>query len=375
MPAQKTNSIEVKRVNRNRIYCYLYKKEQLSKQDIAYALKMSLPTVTQNIKELQELGLIEETGTLESTGGRKARAISFKSNARFAIGLDVTKNHISVVLVDLGGNVIENQHFNHPFINRRDYFEEVGRLIRQFVDELHIEHSKILGVGIAVPAIVSEDQQLVTYSPILGFTGGTLKSFAEFIPYPCMLCNDANAAGTAELWSEGEMKDMVYLSLNDTVGGAVLVDGKLCFGKNQRGGALEHMTIVPGGKTCYCGQQGCLDAYCSAHILAESAGGKLENFFANLERGSQRHRKVWDEYLQMLTLATNNLRMIFDCNIILGGHVGSYLDDYIDQLREIAAKRNTFEQDGSYLQVCDYKVEATAVGAALMYITPFIRDF
>ena len=66
--------------------------------------------------------------------------------------------------------------------------------------------------------------------------------------------------------------------------------------------------------------------------------------------------------------------MLFDCNVILGGYVGSYIDEYIDVIRDMVAKRNTFEVDGSYLKPCSYKLESIAVGAALMHIKKFIDN-
>ncbi len=372
--AQNTGGLAIREFNRNRIYRYLYDNGQSSKQDIAQALKISLPTVTQNIKELLQMELIEENGTFESTGGRKARAIVIKNDSRFAVGLDVTKNHLGIVAVDVKGNVIRNERIRFPFVNELRYFREVGEIIKRFTKDCAIDSKKILGVGIAVPAIVSQDGGVLTYSPILGFTGGTLQSFSQFISYPCKLCNDANAAGKAELWNTAQIKDMVYLLLNNSVGGAVLVDGSLCFGKNQRTGEFGHITVIPEGELCYCGQKGCVDAYCNSRILSDSAGGKLEYFFELLKQGSALHTEIWKKYLYHLTLAINNLRMVFDCDIILGGYVGSYMDDYIDVLRGLVAKKNTFEYDGTYLKACQYKLEATAVGSALMFISSFLGE-
>lgn len=75
----------------------------VSNPDISYALKMSLPTVTQLTKELLEKGFIEENGELQSTGGRRAKALSAAVNVRQAVGIDITKNHISFVLTNLTG--------------------------------------------------------------------------------------------------------------------------------------------------------------------------------------------------------------------------------------------------------------------------------
>lgn len=112
---EKASNIDVKRINRNRIFRLIYNNEKISKQDIAYRLGMSLPTVTQNLKILKEQGLIEEDGVLESTGGRKAKAISCIKNARFAVGLNITKNHISIVLINLNGDIVKKSSYIQIF--------------------------------------------------------------------------------------------------------------------------------------------------------------------------------------------------------------------------------------------------------------------
>jgi predicted NBD/HSP70 family sugar kinase len=374
MPDRGVNSIEVKKINRNAIYKFLYKHEPISVQEIAYTLNLSLPTVTQNLKELNERSLIVETGLFESTGGRKAKAICYNSVAKYSVGLDITRNHVGIVIIDLSGKVIKNLRIHFPFVNSKAYFEGVGNFVKDFIAESKIDSSKILGVGIALPAILSEDKQTIDYATVIDFQGGSVKSFKEFIPYPCVLINDANAGGIAELWGEGNTVDVVYLSLNNSVGGSFIVGKNIYSGQNQRGGEFGHMTIVPDGRRCYCGQKGCADAYLSAKILSDSTNGNIAEFFRLLRMNSEPQKTVWNEYLTHLIVAINNLRMLYDCNVILGGYAGAYMDEYIDTLRELAAEKNTFERDGSYIHVCKYKLETTAVGAALQHVDHFIND-
>ena len=79
------NNLEVRKANRNRIYRYIHQKKQVSKQEIAHALRMSLPTVTQNLKDLMDQSLVTEAGMLESTGGRKAAAYSCDFSVKMCI--------------------------------------------------------------------------------------------------------------------------------------------------------------------------------------------------------------------------------------------------------------------------------------------------
>ena len=132
------------------------------------------------------------------------------------------------------------------------------------------------------------------------------------------------------------------------------------------------MTIVPDGKLCYCGKKGCLDAYCSAKILSGKMNGKLEQFFEKLKQKDPDAKEVWDQYTSYLAIAVNNIHMVLDCDIILGGYAGGYLEPYIPEIWEKVKKRNTFEEERLFIRACSYKIETAALGAALKVIEDFI---
>ena len=85
--------------------------------------KRQMPTVLQNVKELQEAGIVEEVGEYESTGGRKAKALSVVKNVRYAAGVDITANHISVVIIDLKGDMVHSRRFRRRFENTAEYYD------------------------------------------------------------------------------------------------------------------------------------------------------------------------------------------------------------------------------------------------------------
>ena len=134
------------------------------------------------------------------------------------------------------------------------------------------------------------------------------------------------------------------------------------------------MTVIPDGRLCYCGKKGCLDAYCSATILSDAAGGKLEKFFELLERKEHRAEEIWDAYTGYLAVALNNIRMLLDCDIILGGYVGSYVEPCLPDIWKKVSERNTFTEDRQFVNSCRYKVGAAALGAALEVIENFVRQ-
>ncbi|MFQ9799181.1 MAG: ROK family protein [Clostridia bacterium] len=55
-------------------------------------------------------------------------------------------------------------------------------------------------------------------------------------------------------------------------------------GSNLRAGEFGHNTLIPGGRRCYCGKEGCLDAYCSAKVLSNHTNGNLLEFLTNSGR-------------------------------------------------------------------------------------------
>jgi predicted NBD/HSP70 family sugar kinase len=372
MARERVNNTNLKKVNCNRIFKLIYHKGVISKPEIAYQLGVSLPTVMQNVKSLQDEGLVEEDGVLDSTGGRKAVALSCVKDARVAIGVDITRNHISVVLVNLDGTISESIREKIRFEDNIEYAKKLGTIVNHFVEQSNVDSKKILGMGISVPGILSNDQQILLHSHMLQIKNVRCADLAKFCPFPSIFCNDANAAGIAEMWNTEAPESCVYLSLSDSVGGAILLENKLFKGEDQRGGEFGHITIERGGRRCYCGKKGCMDSYCSASVLSDLTDGNLADFFKLLKEGSPKIKTAWENYLDYLATAVNNLRMTFDCSVIIGGYVGAYMEDYINDLQKRAADLNTFEEDGNYLRVCSYRTEAAAVGAALLHIGPFI---
>lgn len=366
--------IDIKGMNRKKIYGFLREERSVSKQDIVYALKLSLPTVTQNLQEFQEKGLVDTTGRIGHTGGRNATAFSFINDARVAIGIDIQKHHNTAVIVDLDGQVIKKIRKQVDFATTDEYYKMLGAEVEEILAKAEINPAKVLGVGMGVPGLISKDGQEVVYGRILNFTGETSENFSRYIPFRTLLFNDANAAGSAEMWSSHHIKNAFYICLSDHIGGAVILGNKVYEGDNQRSGEVGHMTVVADGRPCYCGQHGCFETYCCASILSEAADGDLDAFFKKLEAGDKQIAEVWNSYLHYLAFAVHNIRMLFDCNVILGGYVGAYIGRYMEPLCEMVRRRDMFsEEPGSYLTPCQYKTEAIAAGAALPFVEEFFR--
>ena len=285
-----TPPASVKELNKRAITAYLYSKGPATKQMLERELNLSLPTITQNLRTLEVEGLIRKGEQLESTGGRKAQTFAFVCRAKIAIGVTMRANGLTLCAVDLGGNVISRKFKLLPYHNTDIYYQQMGVIINAFAAGVERNDDNVLGVAFSIQGIVSADGQTITFGNIMGNTGLRLDVIAQNVKFPCIMIHDSDAAAMAELWFDHSLTDAVCVYLEMRPGGAVIVDGQLYQGPNLCNGTIEHMTLVPDGGECYCGQRGCMDVYCSPEALTED-GESLSGFFSVLEQGEQEHRQ------------------------------------------------------------------------------------
>ncbi|MEA3227046.1 MAG: ROK family protein, partial [Planctomycetota bacterium] len=95
---------------------------------------------------------------------------------------------------------------------------------------------------------------------------------------PVVFDNDANVACWGEyVAGAGKgVKDMVFFTLGTGIGGGVVSSGELVHGCDENAAELGHMIIYPNGRSCNCGQKGCVEAYASADSTARRATEALE---------------------------------------------------------------------------------------------------
>lgn len=367
------STVELRRQNRNHVFRSLIDAEEpLTKQDLAAGLFMSLPTLTQNLKELDAMGLIDSSCTTDSTGGRKPRLISIIPGARFAIGIELSSGSIRMVALDLKCNQLAFQQFARPFENTDTSAKELAARLEQFLDDNSLSRDRLLGVGITVPGIVNADQTIIEYAPTARIQKMSPAMVNRYIPYSTFLDNDATCGGFAEWWNHTEMENLAYLSLSRGIGGAILVNGSAYDGDHHRSAEFGHMCIHPGGRVCNCGRRGCLEAYCSATRLSDDLHITLEDFFTGLAAGNAAYQNTWETYLDDLALAVSNIHTMLDCNVVIGGAFSQYLPDYLDGLEARLSRLNPFTDDGDYVHFCRYHDRSICVGAALRYIAEFI---
>lgn len=327
------SSADVRTHNRNRVYRLLHgAKAPMTKQDIAYALSMSLPTLTQNLQELLQQGLIDNATLAPSDNGRRPRLLRCVPQARWAVGAELEKGGYRLVAVDLLGHVRGTQAGTGDFPEG----------LEAFLASVGLPKETLLGVGLTGAAEIS-------------------------LPYPVQTFSASAAGGFGALWGREGDKPLVYLSLGQRVEGAVFLQGV------DYAAQLGHAVLHPGGAPCSCGRRGCVEVYCTTQRLMEESGGSLGHFFARLDGKDALCKATWNRYLENLTLAIHNLSHVLSADIVLGGDLALYLGPRLVELLRRLRTLTPVGEEPPQVSLTPFPEQEKAQGAALRLVEEFIE--
>ncbi len=158
-----------RRQTRSSIYRYLYEAGvPCSKQQIAAALGLSLPTVYQNLTELAAAGLIGEAGMQPSSGGRPATQLSILADARLSAGVCITRQRLRFILTDLSRRELGYKDVRHQKdVSDPDYSAFLAAQLERFLDENGVDRGKLLGVGVSLAGVISAESRSILFAPTL----------------------------------------------------------------------------------------------------------------------------------------------------------------------------------------------------------------
>ena len=186
-----------------------------------------------------------------------------------AIGVDIGGTKVAGGVVDESGKVIDRERRDTP----GDDAANTETVIVDVVNALRERHD-VAAVGIGAAGWVAADNATVLFSPHLAWRDEPLRADLERrIDLPLVVENDANAAAWAEYryGVAAGQPVVVIVTLGTGIGGALIVDGTVFRGAYGIACEYGHMTVVPDGRLCACGNRGCWEMYASGRALARDA--------------------------------------------------------------------------------------------------------
>jgi glucokinase len=186
-----------------------------------------------------------------------------------AIGVDIGGTKVAAGIVDEAGRVIDRERRPTPGHD----VGETESIIVDVVETLAKRH-EVAAVGIGAAGWIGLDNATVMFSPHLAWRNESLlEALRGRIARPLFLENDANAAAWAE-YRFGAARDepvVVCVTLGTGIGGGLVVGGTVYRGAYGIACEYGHMTLVPEGRLCACGNRGCWEMYASGRALARDA--------------------------------------------------------------------------------------------------------
>lgn len=242
----------------------------ISRAALSANIGLNKATVSDITKKLLEEKLIEEIGIGESShsGGRKPILLQLNKKAGLSIAIELGYDFISTMVTYLDGEVVFYNKERGTFIKKENVLAHISDIIEKYEKISNLTTYGIVGIGIAIHGIVNKNN--ILFTPYYDLDKIELhEELTKLYQYPIHIENEANLTAIGESTFSTEFNNLISLSIHSGIGAGVIIDGQLFTGLDGRAGEVGHSILYPDGKTCPCGNKGCLEQYCSDKVLLE----------------------------------------------------------------------------------------------------------
>ena len=198
----------------------------------------------------------------------------------YCFGIDLGGTTVKMGLFHFDGELIEKWEI----ITRKEdsgehILPDIAKSIKEKMEEHKIAKEDVLGVGLGIPAPVSETG-IVQATANLGWGYKEVRhELEELLKIKVTVGNDANVAALGEMWKGGGMghRNMIMVTLGTGVGGGIIINGDIVVGGHGAGGEIGHICVnYDETIKCGCGNRGCLEQYASATGIVRLAKERLD---------------------------------------------------------------------------------------------------
>ncbi len=341
----------------------------IARADLARRTHLSPATITAIAAELIREGLVYEKEIGDSSGGRRPIRLAVNPRGGFVIGAKLMEDHVVGALTDLEATLLARHSLRLDEKTPSAVALALGRLVQELLAQLSAlddlsggSHDglsrppRLMGMGIGLAGIVDAGQGMVRQSPFFGWKNIALRDLIqEQVQMPVYLDNDVNALAYAEKWfGAGQgINDFLVVTVGRGIGMGIVVNGQLYHGAHGGAGEFGHTVVYPGGMTCTCGKQGCLEAYAGEPALllqAEAAfqRGMLsrspqtpDDLVAMAQDGELAAQEIFARAGTLLGLAIANLVNVFNPERILVNGEGVRASRWLFDPMRVAINEHT----------------------------------
>jgi N-acetylglucosamine repressor len=352
----------------------------ISRAELARQSQLSAPTVSAIVDHLLKRGIVVETTTAPSSGGRPPVLLSVDPKAGYVVGIKLRGDGLTTVVCDLDAQIVVSQEHYVPLVgDPMAAIEAIEDETRRALRNAAVPASKVLGVGVGLSGIIESTVGKCRFSHLLQWHDVDLAGpLRRRLGLPVWVENDVNALAVAEKWAGDAhaARDFVTLSVGRGIGLAIVVDRSLYRGAHGASGEFGHMIVEPGGPKCECGRFGCLEAMVGEGALrrrvSERKGHDVsrDELLTLVELGDAATLEVVDNAGRKLGLAVANVVTLLNPELLIICGEGTALGNVFTDPIVNAVRDQTFADLGRQLEikVQSWGDEAWAVGAATLVL-------
>lgn len=273
----------LKNRNLKEVYRLIHQSGPIKRADLLELTNFTQTTLVRMIDELLKFGFIYESGMEKSSGGRPPILYQVVSNSSHMIGIDISRTHTTVGLIDVSLQVIEKASFamtkkHTPQLT----IKKIVSFMKQFKNNHHLDTDDILGIGIGSVGPLDRKKGMILTPESFLADGWNhvpiVEEIAKSSQLHTILENGANVAALGEHYaSKIKNENTLYCISGIGLRCGVLTDGKIMRNKIGDASSSGHMVIHFDGELCTCGRKGCLIAYISFHTIRHKIMQRIEN--------------------------------------------------------------------------------------------------
>ncbi|GAA2332011.1 ROK family transcriptional regulator [Dactylosporangium salmoneum] len=387
LPAMRHTTRDLRRRNRAALLSLIYHQGTASRVELMQASGLSSGSVSNVVGDLVADGMIAETGSEDSDGGRPRTLLRVRPEFGNVVGVDIGETHVQVGLFDWTLQRVTSTTFAiaETSLEPESVAWMVSAGIAKVTAEAGVDPAGLLGVGVGVPgAVQPTGDGTAVHAPTLRWSGVRLdEMLAASVTAPLHIDNVARTLGQAEMWrGAGRGASRSVVALLGVGIGAALATGP--GSREATSSTIEwgHTVITVGGAPCRCGSRGCLEAYVGAEAVLsryaelpgarpiESIGteARLAELAARAE-GPGPAANVLDTTAEYLGIGIANLvNLLNPDRVVLAGWVAEVIGPQILPAVRAAARRHALPYLYGQLQIRlgELGTDAVALGAATL---------
>ncbi len=260
-----------RRSNERLVLRTIYEDGPLSRADVARATDLTRTTVSDLVEGLLLDGLVVEAGTGPSTGGKAPILLRVPADARQLIGVDVDRDRVSGLLIDLRGEVCVRETRHLDGLDGAAVLDELESLVLALAEAAD---RPLVGVGVGTPGLIDTVDGTVRWAVGLDWRDEPVGArLAAATGSPTVVVNDSQAAAMAE-WAFGHHdtgSSMVVVKVGEGIGAGIVLGGRLYAGEDSGAGEIGHTRVSDADHVCRCGSRGCLETVASQRAVLDRA--------------------------------------------------------------------------------------------------------